>query len=289
MLFKCDYIHHARRTSAQSASHLTCLAYKIERVSFAFFIVPSATALSSIHALATQESRWQRLTAGVATVVIHALIAWLVLDQTRFDASVPTQEEVRMRLNLLPAAVPPTPVAPVLEPKQVPQQSRTISSSPPRLEAPPVEHATRQSTPASLPSIPLMPPSDVVEHSMAASLEQDAALTQAAAPASPPAPPAPAAGMTDPNWEGRVLERLQRFRRYPTTAKAHRQEGVVFVRALVNHQGRVLAARVHLGSGYLALDDEALGTFSRAQPLPRPPHSLPDPVELEVPVEFFLQ
>ncbi|WP_425511638.1 energy transducer TonB family protein [Xanthomonas arboricola] len=55
------------------------------------------------------------------------------------------------------------------------------------------------------------------------------------------------------------------------------------MRALVNHQGQVLAARVHLGSGYLVLDNEALDTFARAQPLPRPPHSLPDPVELEVP------
>lgn len=185
MLFKCDYIHHARHTSAQSASHLKCLAYKIERVSFAFSTVPSATALSSIHAPATQESRWQRLTAGVATVVIHALIAWLVLDQTRFDACVPTQEEVRMRLTLLLAAVPPTPVAPVPAPKQVPQQSRTTSSSPPRLEAPPVERPTRQPTPASSPSISPIPLSDVLEHSMSASLGQEAALTQAAAPAAP--------------------------------------------------------------------------------------------------------
>ncbi|CAG2093839.1 energy transducer TonB [Xanthomonas euroxanthea] len=274
--------------SARRSAQQTCSCDKIERFSFAFSTMSSAVALS-IHAPSAQDNRWQRLAAGIATVVIHALIALLVLDQTRFDGSIPPQEEVRTRLTLLPAAAPPTPVAPVPAPKQVPQQSRTTSSSPTRLEAPPVERPTRQPTPASLPSISPIPLSDVVEHSMAASLGQQAALTQAASPAAPPAPPDPAAGITDPNWEGRVLERLQRFRRYPTAARAHRQEGVVFVRALVNHQGRVLAARVHLGSGYLALDDEALGTFARAQPLPRPPHSLPDPVELEVPVEFFLQ
>ena len=42
-------------------------------------------------------------------------------------------------------------------------------------------------------------------------------------------------------------------------------------------------------SGHALLDEEALQTFSRAQPLPPPPASLPDPVELEVPVEFFLR
>ncbi|MBB3844609.1 protein TonB [Xanthomonas arboricola] len=235
------------------------------------------------------DGRWSKLAAVCTTAVIHALIAWLVLDQSRFEASISPQEEVRMHLTLVPAAAPPTLIAPVQSPEHVPQQSQSISWSQPRLEAPIVERPTRQPTPASLPRIGPMPLSDVVEHSMEASPGQDDALSHATAPDSPPAPPGPAAGMTDPNWEGRVLERLQRFRRYPTTAKAHRQEGVVFVRALVNHQGRVLAARVHLGSGYLVLDDEALGTFARAQPFPRPPHTLPDPVELEVPVEFFLQ
>lgn len=245
----------------------------------------------SIRAMARSDPHlWARVAAATATVVIHALVAWLVFDVRRFEADLAPPQDVRLRLTLLPAAAPPTPVAPRLAPEQVvPLQAHRAPAVRSRPQLPPVEHPTRDPLPAALPSVDLPPSSTAITQQVPASDGQDNATSAAAAPAPPPAPPAPAAGMSDPGWEGRVLERLQRFRRYPSAARALRQEGVVFVRAMVDRQGRVIAARVQLGSGYLALDDEALGTFARAQPLPRPPHTLPDPVELEVPVEFFLQ
>jgi protein TonB len=115
-------------------------------------------------------------------------------------------------------------------------------------------------------------------------------LSQAAAPPSPSLPPAlQQAGAIDPNWEGEVLARLEKFRRYPRPARVRRQQGVVYVSALLDRQGQVLSARIRRGSGYPVLDQEALETFERAQPLPPPPATLPAPVELEVPVEFFLR
>ncbi|MEQ4574875.1 MAG: energy transducer TonB [Gammaproteobacteria bacterium] len=114
--------------------------------------------------------------------------------------------------------------------------------------------------------------------------------SQAAAPASPSLPSAPVpAGARDPNWEGEVLARLEKFRRYPRPARVRRQQGVVYVHALVDRQGGVLSAQIRRGSGHPVLDREALDTFLRAQPLPAPPAALPTPVELEVPVEFFLR
>jgi len=47
----------------------------------------------------------------------------------------------------------------------------------------------------------------------------------------------------------------------------------------MNREGRVLSASIARGSGYVALDREALATLRRAEPLPRIP---PDR-----PVEFF--
>lgn len=57
----------------------------------------------------------------------------------------------------------------------------------------------------------------------------------------------------------------------------------------MNRAGRVLSASIARGSGYAALDREALATLRRAEPLPKIPPDKPDEVELSVPVEFFMR
>ena len=86
-----------------------------------------------------------------------------------------------------------------------------------------------------------------------------------------------------------MLARLERFRHYPRAAQVAREQGVAYVHVRIDRQGRVLSVALQRSSGHASLDEEALQTFHRAQPLPAPPASLPDPVELEVPVEFFLR
>ncbi|HBN53352.1 MAG TPA: hypothetical protein DD456_04755 [Stenotrophomonas sp.] len=123
-----------------------------------------------------------------------------------------------------------------------------------------------------------------------ASPDDAAERSQQAAPPAPSLPPAPRhAGRMQANWTGEVLARLERFRRYPRAAQVARQQGVAYVHVRIDRQGRVLSAALQRSSGHALLDEEALQTFHRAQPLPAPPASLPDPVELEVPVEFFLR
>lgn len=61
------------------------------------------------------------------------------------------------------------------------------------------------------------------------------------------------------------------------------------MRFVMNREGRVLTARVERSSGHPALDRAALDMLTRAQPLPRPPAEvLAEPIELVVPVEFFV-
>ncbi|MDC8756365.1 energy transducer TonB [Janthinobacterium sp. hw3] len=109
----------------------------------------------------------------------------------------------------------------------------------------------------------------------------------AAAPPAPALPPAPQEVRSGSNsWEGKVLARMERFRRYPAAARARGEEGIVTLRCRVDREGRVLAAAVEHSSGHPALDQAALDTLQRAAPLPRIPDERPEQLELSIPVQF---
>jgi len=57
----------------------------------------------------------------------------------------------------------------------------------------------------------------------------------------------------------------------------------------MDRDGRILSVRLERSSGFRALDEEALALPRRASPLPKPPEDVRgDPIELVVPVEFFM-
>lgn len=92
-----------------------------------------------------------------------------------------------------------------------------------------------------------------------------------------------------PNWEGLILAHLERFRRYPARARVARQQGTVIVRFKLNREGMVVSSALVRKSGFYDLDQAALETLGRAQPLPAIPPGLPDEIEISVPVEFYLR
>lgn len=91
-------------------------------------------------------------------------------------------------------------------------------------------------------------------------------------------------------FEQRLLAHLERHKRYPLSARRRRQQGVSYVHFMVDRTGYVLSVRLERGSGYGALDEEALDLLERAQPLPSIPDSMADEtLEIVVPVEFSLR
>jgi protein TonB len=91
-------------------------------------------------------------------------------------------------------------------------------------------------------------------------------------------------------WQGLLLGHLEKHRRYPRQAERTRQEGVVYVRFAVDRQGNVSNVRVGRASGHALLDEETLDTVRRGSPVPPPPAEIEgDPVEVMVPVEFFIK
>ena len=87
-----------------------------------------------------------------------------------------------------------------------------------------------------------------------------------------------------------MLGRLNQFKRYPREAQDRRQQGIPYIRFVMDRDGRVVSTMLERGSGYPALDREAVALPKRAQPLPKPPAEVTgSSLELVVPVEFFLR
>jgi protein TonB len=92
------------------------------------------------------------------------------------------------------------------------------------------------------------------------------------------------------NWQGQLLAWLSRHKRYPREAQEQRQQGMVYLRFVVDRYGRVLSYSLARSSGVAALDEEVVALIQRAQPLPVPPPELPGThFELVAPVQFSLR
>ena len=111
-------------------------------------------------------------------------------------------------------------------------------------------------------------------------------------------PPTPAmaartkggAPRVEPSWQTGLVKHLQQYKRYPSAAQEHGEEGVVLLSFSVDRDGHVLSRRVVQSSGYSALDDEVMAMIERAQPLPPFPPTMPEPkLDLIVPIRFSLR
>lgn len=108
--------------------------------------------------------------------------------------------------------------------------------------------------------------------------------------APPPSVPVAVQGTGLPNFAGTLMAHLGRYKRYPAEARERRHEGVATIRFSMDRDGRVLAARLEKGSGFVLLDQEALAILRRAAPLPRIPDALTgDVLELVIPIQFSLR
>lgn len=181
----------------------------------------------------------------------------------------------------MPAPSAATKPEPLPEPEPKPQPA-------PEPEPEPVEPVSTTSEPdrdveeQDVPETSGAEPAPTAEPNLA--FAEDASVT--------PATQADSGGVV--NDEARYLQallgHLNRYKRYPESARRMRREGVVEVTFTVNRQGQVADARVVKSAGFRPLDDEVRDMLSRAVPLPGVPADYGRPeLTVTLPVAFSLR
>jgi protein TonB len=161
----------------------------------------------------------------------------------------------------------------------------------PRPDAVPIPVASAaQSTAVSTPS-EVTGPTDapaVISNQLLAALPSDAP-----APAEPVAPgvslrspPIAASNSATLEFRDALLRHIARFQRYPRAAERQHLQGTVRAVFAVRRDGKVLDAWVKTSSGQTVLDQAAIDTIRRAQPLPAIPAALPDSIKIELALGF---
>ncbi len=91
-----------------------------------------------------------------------------------------------------------------------------------------------------------------------------------------------------PNWRSALVNRLERYKRYPPDARG--QRGVARLAFSVDRGGRVHHARIVRSSGSSALDRATLALIARAQPLPPPPPEVRGAqIAIVVPIRYSMR
>lgn len=207
------------------------------------------------------------------TLAIHALVVCGFIVQ--WGVSYVKREEAALAVfNVAPPAAPPEPSMEVPPgPEQVENEKPKPEPPEEDIELPHVQLASDNRTFVSRPQPDPSPP-----------------VEETTAPVNKPAPPAARTSNVDASWEAKLLAHLEKFRRYPASAKARREQGVAYIRFTMDKQGRLISAQLSRSSGSRRLDKAALATILRAAPFPKPPQDRPgDHIELTAPVEFFMR
>lgn len=217
------------------------------------------------------DDRRSQLVGLFGSLLVHALIVVPFLSLTTWGDA-PEQRGGSREQTIVITLLPADGVAVGHSDPSPPRQSDESqpSETPPRFSGTP-----RPGSEASNRSSPANP----IESGRAEGL---------AAPALASAAPAP----TNEDvraYQRALLAHIERYRGYPSDERNRRIEGTVLVRFAMTREGDVLEAWVDRSSGVMALDNEAIATVRRAQPLPMIPASLPDRLSIALPVSFRVQ
>lgn len=94
------------------------------------------------------------------------------------------------------------------------------------------------------------------------------------------------------NWTSLLLQRLERYKRYPAQALRQQAKGVVLINLTVDRAGQVLHVSLARSSGVSSLDKEALALPERASPLPALPDDMAEgksQINITLPIRFDLR
>jgi protein TonB len=92
------------------------------------------------------------------------------------------------------------------------------------------------------------------------------------------------------SYQTKIQVKLERYKKYPPSAREGRVEGVVLVRFTVNRNGEVVSSQIVKGSGFSILDDEGLGLLKRVNPFPPIPKEIENnTLTITAPLQFKIK
>jgi protein TonB len=192
----------------------------------------------------------------------------------------PKQEAIQEQLAPAPpqqnpvVEAPPEQKAEPAPPK--PEPAKIVPDQPRPAAVKPKPVRTEARKPADTPAAP--------RSSAAPRAERHASLT----PSSAPAGATSAAALA--SYNQLVAAHLQRFRQYPSGAKAAGEQGTARLSFTLGRSGQVLGSRLAGSSGHPALDSETLAMIRRAQPFPpMPPELKQASMSFSIPVQFSIR
>jgi periplasmic protein TonB len=207
---------------------------------------------------------------GIHASLISGYLMWHVPDEIGDDSSAVTVElsPIDSTADANQRDVAPAPEE-MVEQKAVPDLQKPPDE--PKLEEPPPPDMTMSDV-----TPPEQKPQKLEEKRPPA--PQTAARVKGGAP------------QVAASWQTGLVRHLQQYKRYPSEAQSHGDEGVVLLGFSVDRTGHVLTRHIIRSSGHADLDDEVMAMIDRAQPLPPFPPTMPEPkLDLTVPIRFSLR
>jgi protein TonB len=190
------------------------------------------------------------------------------------------QEAIQEQLAPTPPQENPIVEAPpeqkVEPPPPKPEPAKIVPDQPKPVPVKPKPARTEAKKPADAPPAP--------RTSAAPKAERQASLT----PSSAPAGATSAAALA--SYNQLVAAHLQRFKQYPSSAKAAGEQGTSRLSFTLGRSGQVLGSRLAGSSGHPSLDGETLAMVRRAQPFPpMPPGLNKASMSFSIPVQFSIR
>jgi periplasmic protein TonB len=192
----------------------------------------------------------------------------------------PKQEAVQEQLAPTPPQENPVVEAPpelkVEPPPPTPEPAKIVPDQPKPVPAKPKPVRSEVKKPVDAPPAP--------RSSAAPKAERQASLTSSSAPAGATSAAALA------SYNQLVAAHLQRFKQYPSGARAAGEQGTSRLSFTLGRSGQVLGSRLAGSSGHPALDGETLAMIRRAQPFPpMPPELKQASMSFSIPVQFSIR
>lgn len=243
------------------------------------------------------------LLLGAAALVVAAHAGGIVWALQQPPADSPSEAQpAAVMIELAPEPVSPEANEQVLTPDTTdteevleaePQLPDLPEPAPLDLPPPTVEPEVVEARPIRRPEQPPKPEEKPKEKKP--EKEPPSQATRKAAVEAPPADKAAASrtaaggsgSVTPRAWQSRLVAHLERRKRYPSSARARKEEGVAQVFFRIDGSGNVLAVRLARSSGHPDLDDAAVSLVQRASPVPAPPPDAPH--EITVPIAFNIR